>query len=314
MRSVSIWMILWMTAGWGCTPDPVETDLLIPVSFTAVPAGLALTQARTRHIEIRLRGVPSRIRQMESRNLIYPVDLFADLASDPAGGPISISPGFYAIPFISERLGLSPGVDILKTVPSFIQVQLDREIQRTLPVEAVLDGVPAEGFEVGEKTCDPGQVTLQGPASLLGGLEMIRTKPVSVDGLDVSLSKKGSLDMDDLPGIRIADVLVTVNLDIRQTVVTRTLKGVPVNAVNFSGPCRVTPHEMDVTLKGPLLIMDRIKNPSELKVSIDLDGLAPGVYVRPVVINVPVGLMLVDAGPENFTITIEQDGTDAAGD
>ena len=72
--------------GAGCTTEPVETDLLLPVDFTNTPGGMVLTYRHTDKITVRVKGVPKRLEQIETETLLYPADLYTDLAFDPVGG------------------------------------------------------------------------------------------------------------------------------------------------------------------------------------------------------------------------------------
>ncbi len=288
----------------GCTPEPMETDLLVPVKFAAMPSGLAKTDFHTQNIEVRVKGSARQIRRVESLNLTYLVDLYADLTSDPADGGAFISPSFYAIPVIKERLAIPSGVEITQITPGFITVQLDREETCTLPVEVVLTGEPAVGYEVGQVKSDPAEVPLTGPESMLKKITQLKTKPVDITGADADLQKAGSLDFDDM-GFQMPASLVTVAVSIRKKIDTRTYPGVPVTVRNGPSTVQITPPQVEITLKGPV---NGLKNNSDdvgLQVYIDLKDLPAGVYVRPAVISVPVGLVLVNAKPENFTVKIE---------
>jgi len=297
-----IFVLLFLVAG--CTPEPVETDLLVPVNFADMPAGLIQTEFYTQNIEVRVRGTLGKIRRVEALNLTYLVDLYADLTSDPADGTAFIPPGFYAIPVIKKRLAPPPGVDIIHVKPAYITVELDRKEIRSLPVTVVLTGEPAMGYEVAHTKSEPATVALTGPESLFKKITGIQTKPVDITGADADLKKTGSLDIDAL-GVSTAASLVTVMVAIQEKITTHTYAAVPITTRNGPPRVQISPPEMKIILKGPV---NRFKDKGvdmDFQVYIDLKDLPDGVYVRPAVINVPVGLMLVDAKPENFTVTIK---------
>ena len=79
----------------GCTADPVETDLLLPVDFSNVPDNMVLTRFHTDKIEIKVRAAPELIDAIQVQNTRYLVDIFTDLSFDPAGDTVSIEPGEY---------------------------------------------------------------------------------------------------------------------------------------------------------------------------------------------------------------------------
>ena len=289
----------------GCTPEPVETDLLVPVKFSAMPSGLAKTSFHTHSIEVRVKGSLRQIHRVEALNLTYLVDLYADLTSDPADGAAFISPSFYAIPVIKDRLAIPPGVQITQITPAFITVQLDRKLTRAVPVEVVLAGEPAMGYEVAHAKADPEILALTGPESVLKKITVIQTKPVDITGADDTLKKAGAVDLDALE-TSMPNTLVTVSVAIRKQIVTHTYTGVPVTIRNASlSGVEITPPDIEITLKGPVNVFKNNSDLPDFQVYIDLKDLSSGVYVRPAVIAVPVGLVLVEAKPENFTVKIK---------
>jgi len=288
----------------GCASEPVETDLLVPVKFADMPAGLIQTDFYTRSIEVRVRGSLDQIHRVEALNLTYLVDLYADLTSDPVDATAFIPPAFYAIPVIKERLATPPGIEIIHVKPAYITVELERKEIRSLPVTVVLTGEPAMGYEVAHTKSEPITVVLTGPESLFRKITSIQTKPVDITGADADLKKMGSLDIDAL-GFSTAASLVTVMVAIQEKITTHTYGAIPVTTRNSPPSVQISPPEMQIILKGPV---NRFKDKGvdgDFQVYIDLKDLPAGVYVRPAVINVPVGLMLVDAKPENFTVTIK---------
>ena len=296
--------LLLSMGGAGCTPEPVETDLLVPVIFSDMPRGLTRTAFYTRHIEVRIKGAPDQVQRTGNRNLTYLVDLYADVASDPAAGGLPISPGFYFVPVIKGRLAIPAGIDILQVTPEFITVQLDRQEIRQLPVAVVVAGSPAAGYVVDQISCEPDTVTLTGPASVVKKYDQIATKPVDISGTADVLRKTGSLDLSEQQ-LSVSPSLVAVTVTVKEEIETRTFTGLAVAVRNGPSTVEIAPSCIRLTLKGPVNAFKERRIPQELKVYIDLEGVATsGVYVRPAVINVPVGLMLVDADPENFTVTV----------
>ena len=304
MKSLHYMICLLFLLVAGCTPEPVETDLLVPVKFSAMPSGLAKTSFHTHSIEVRVKGSLRQIHRVEALNLTYLVDLYADLTSDPADGAAFISPSFYAIPVIKDRLAIPPGVQITQITPAFITVQLDRKLTRAVPVEVVLAGEPAMGYEVAHAKADPEILALTGPESVLKKITVIQTKPVDITGADDTLKKAGAVALDAL-GTSMPDTLVTVTVAIRKKIVTHTYAAVPVIIRNASSDVEITPPDIEITLKGPLNVFKNNSDLPDFQVYIDLKDLATGVYVRPAVIAVPVGLVLVEAKPENFTVKIK---------
>lgn len=67
----------------------------------------------------------------------------------------------------------------------------------------------------------------------------------------------------------------------------------------------VAPLKIRLTIKGGHDMLNRKGIKDEIKVSIDVKGLKPGIYVRSAVIDLPLELIMTDAEPEIFTVKIE---------
>ena len=87
----------------GCSTEPVETDLLLPVEFSSIPLNLILTSPSVDKLEIRVRGNSEQIEKIKTIDLKYFVDLYTDLASDPAGEKVFIDPRIYYIPVLKKE-------------------------------------------------------------------------------------------------------------------------------------------------------------------------------------------------------------------
>ncbi|HEY8487949.1 MAG TPA: CdaR family protein [Thermaerobacter sp.] len=63
--------------------------------------------------------------------------------------------------------------------------------RKTVPVQARLAGTPAEGFEIGNITIEPAEVTVRAREErLLQDLEFLQTEPVDIGGLDETVTRE----------------------------------------------------------------------------------------------------------------------------
>lgn len=168
-------------------------------------------------------------------------------------------------------------------------VAVDR-VGRTVSIVPNIQGVPADGFRVGNPRVSPPSVTVDGPADVLAQLIVVSTIPIDVTGrseafsvFDVALS---------LPaGTRVVDrnpVNVEVPIDAEQQ---RQQVGVfRVNPINTESGLRVigiTPPEISVTVSGSLARIRQL-SANDIQVQVDLRGLGVGTYtLTPVVIAPP---------------------------
>ncbi len=102
-----------LSLNFGCTVEPIETDLLLPVDFSNIPDGMVLAYHPTVKIQIRIQADPRLIEVMNKQTILYPADLYTDLEFDPAGDSNSIEPGDYMLPVDKTRIPMDPGIKIL---------------------------------------------------------------------------------------------------------------------------------------------------------------------------------------------------------
>ena len=288
----------------GCNTEPVETDLLFPVEFSNIPENMVLTEFHTDKIEIRIRAAPRLMERLNTETLRYPVDLYTDLAFDPAGDFDSIEPGEYLIPVFKKRIPMSPGIKILNIKPSYVSVRLEKKVHKFFQVKVPFTGTPAQGYTALEATADPPGVELTGPASVIESIFELRTKPIDLTNVNEGFKKKIPLDLEDPSIVSFPDQVVTVTVPVEQQLVSKTIENIPVLAWNSTFPVKIEPAGITVSIKGPFEKLSKKEVLSRIYAYIDLKGIKPGVYVRHAYINIPVDLTMTDANPQVFTIKI----------
>ncbi|MCK5099529.1 MAG: YbbR-like domain-containing protein [Desulfobacteraceae bacterium] len=282
----------------------METDLLLPVEFSSIPLNLILTSPSVEKLEIRVRGNPKQIEAIKTMNLKYSVDLYTDLASDPAGEKVFLDPRIYYIPVIKKRIFIPPGVKILTVKPSYIKVGLEQKIVKTFSVSVPYTGKEASGYVALSARIEPSEVTLTGPESAIKSIKNLKTKPVDLTKANESFKKKMPVDLKGL-NTKSEPAIVTVFIPIEKKQITKVFKNLSIELKNAKPEDSVSPSTIVLTIKGGHDILDRKEIKEKIKVSIDVKGLAAGVYVRRAVINLPLEMIMINAQPEIFTVKIE---------
>ncbi|MBI9089580.1 MAG: YbbR-like domain-containing protein [Desulfobacterium sp.] len=289
----------------GCSPEPVETNLLVPLGFSSPPSNLVKMPSHATNLEIRIKGSSRLIKRASQEDLSYLVDLYTDLALDPAGTASTIDPGLYSIPVMEERIPLHPRIDIISITPSFITVRLEKKLVKRLPVHVPYTGKPAPGYTVLDAATDPMVVEVIGAESALDALTFILTKPVDISNARENFKKNLPLDLDFSATVETATAMVVATVPIVETIVTQTFEQIPITTKNAPPKTTIVPATMEIKVKGPHNTLKKSGFTEQFRIYIDLEGLTPGVYVRRAVIELPVGLILADTRPELFTVTIE---------
>lgn len=297
-----LFLCLFFTSG--CTTEPVETDLLFPVDFSNIPENMVLTEFHTDKIEIRIQTTPRLMERINKESIRYPVDLYTDLAFDPAGDFDSIEPGEYLIPVYKKRIPMSPAIKILNIKPSYLSVRLEKKVRKTFRIKVVYSGTPAQGYAALEATAEPPSIELTGPASVIESIVELKTKPIDLSNIHEGFKKKIPLDLEDPSIVSSPHQVVTVMVPVEQQLVSKTIENIPILVWNAAFPVTIEPPGITVSIKGPFEKVSNKEVLSRIYSFIDLKGMKPGVYVRHAYINIPVDLIMTDASPQMFTIKI----------
>ncbi|MCP4673784.1 MAG: YbbR-like domain-containing protein [Desulfobacula sp.] len=292
----------------GCTTEPVETDLLLPVYFANVPDNMILTDFHTDKIEIKIQAAPKLMELINKENIRYTVDLYTNLEFDPAGASDSIEPGAYLIPVELKRIPMNPGIKILSVEPSYLSVQLEKKIDKTFKISIPYEGLPAKGYIALEAIINPNHVTLSGAAPFINSITNLKTKPIDLANVKKTFQKNIPLDLNNPSLISSPDHIISVKIPIVQQLVSKTIENIPIQIYNYPAPAHsanIEPAKITIKIKGLFEELNNKKIMDQIYAFIDMKDLKPGVYARHAYINIPVELIMTDAIPQVFTIKIE---------
>ena len=268
-----------------------ETMIFIPVDSGQIPAELTITGPSLKGIEVYVRGPKSAVRILSNLKIRYVLDLSG------------VHVGINSIPIKKDRIILPEGISIVKINPTFLTVTIDNKIKKELPVKILFFGKSATGFTVSGAIAKPSSVTLQGPESILGPMDKILTKPIEISGLSESFKKEVALDLvEDLEIISPSEIIFA-EISIEEKIVTQSFH-IQVEGKNCPFSYMITPPAINIQVKGPVHIIEKLHTEKWITVYVDLKGLSPGTYVKRATITLPVKTSLISVTPEMFTIKI----------
>jgi YbbR domain-containing protein len=146
----------------------VERVMRAPVEFQNLPAGLELVGIPPDTVEVRLRGSSGALSRMASGDMAAVLDL---RMARPGRRLFHVTPTQITVPY---------GIEVVQVGPSTLTVEFEMTGFRTVPIQPVIEGKPADGFEVTKVTTEPQTVEVTGPENALKRLENAVTEPVSV--------------------------------------------------------------------------------------------------------------------------------------
>ncbi len=205
--------------------------------------------------------------------------------------------------FADDEFEVPPGIQITQVAPASIQLRWAERIERTLRVQADIQGEPPEGSVLAEPpSVRPQEVRLVGPAELVSSLRVARTQPVSLDNIDLGRHTR-RVPLASLPEhVRaLNNAPIAVELHIVEDLTERTLPGV---SVTFEGgEATSETGAVTFTLRGPPSSVDLI-DPASLAAIADVSGLPEdGGSIALVARGVPAGVEVLSIEPSHVDAT-----------
>jgi YbbR domain-containing protein len=274
--------------------DPLTSKTVpIQVDKGTPPTGLQIGEAQLSVQQAVIRGpssVVARVVAAVARVTIQPSGLNVDadiplVAVDAVGTvvtPVDIVPETV---HVKIRVG-SPGAE------------------KSVPVNPVIIGTPASGYEYGEITVTPSAVTVTGDASDLALLAAADTVPLSISGATADVTRTVDLALPaNVDPVGATQVLVTVKIN--AVAGTQTFSaGLLLAGARDDRIYNLSTDRVTVVLGGPVSQLDNL-DPATFTASVDVAALAPGVHQVPVVVgNLPVDLTAVSISPPTVTVTV----------
>lgn len=269
-----------------------EADIFIPVHPENIPSGMTLSVPFPKGIEIRISGSKSSVKSLKDHNLQYKLDL-----SDVNIGDLSM-------PINKDLISLPSDVTITQTSPPALNITVEKESIKIVPVKVSILNKPAAGHLISQLTAIPASVTLKGPKSLLDPLNEIQTKPIDINRSSESFKKETTLDLaEGIQNISPSET-VLIEITVLEKIDIRTFQDVPVKGLNTGYTYHIFPSSIEIQVKGPVKSIDQLDADKSIKVHIDLKELDPGIYVKPAIIVLPVDISLIKVEPKIFTVEI----------
>lgn len=168
-------------------------------------------------------------------------------------------------------------------IPSNVQVNLSIVQQggyRDLAVKVLTVGTPASGYSLTSVSALPPIVTIYSANSdLITSMPgYVETAYLDLNGAKSDIEKQ--LEITLPPGVTlIGDQSVTVIVGISPIEGSRTISYRPVEWIGLAKgySVEISPQTVDIILSGPIPLLDAL-NFSDVKVQVDLTGLAPGTH------------------------------------
>jgi YbbR domain-containing protein len=190
--------------------------------------------------------------------------------------------------------------------PSSVHVTIlvgNQLTSRTLPLNAIVTGTPATGYELTAVALDTPTVTLEGDADLLQALIKIDTLPLSISGARANVAGSVGLVLPD--GVDVLGVsTVRITATIEATQATRTFSaGIVLSGAQADRTYALSTDQVLVTLGGTAAALAGLQGDA-LVVTADVDGLGAGAHVVNLKTTLPAGITLLAVNPPKVAVMI----------
>lgn len=174
----------------------------------------------------------------------------------------------------SSSSSVTVGVDVYPT----------KELPISTDIEDVVQGTPAEGYEVTSVTIQPEAVTVAADQELLDNLTELLIQPVDVSGLSQTFSQRTRIaTLTDFRDISTEQVYVTVTIEeVQQSAwadVNLTFINIPDDM-----SCTFTSADFRVLVTGPASRVQALTE-SGVEAVVDVSGLSAGEYMLPITVD-----------------------------
>jgi hypothetical protein len=264
----------------------------VKVLYT-LPENRVLMTEPPPEVRVVVRGPGTRLQRFDDRDL-DPIQV--DLRSET--GPL--------LHFDETMVKLPVGLRVASITPSEAKLSFEPRVQRKVPVQPLLEGEPAPGFQVARVSARPAEITVDGARSAVEALLRVPARPLRVVGARAPVREDKALEPPP-PHVRFLDgTTVTVEAEVQPAIVERVFESLPVKMLGMTRmEAAIEPPAARLILRGPSNLLESL---SQSDVSLHVDGQLidlrpPARYVRAVVAGgLPSGVA-AEVQPDSVAIT-----------
>ena len=223
LLSLVVSFCLWLYVITAVSPGSTDTYYNIPIVWEGESVlnenGLMVTAVSSNTVNLKLSGNRSDLSRVNSGNITIKADL--STIREP-GNQIRIT---YSTPSFPGDVASNAFV-IESKEPDSIYVTVVRRVSKTVPIEVVWTGTPAEGFMIDKenRTLDYSEVTVTGPESVVDTIAKA-TITADLEGRRESLSESYHYTLCDENGDPVDAKLITTDVEeVRLDVAIRRVK------------------------------------------------------------------------------------------
>ena len=262
----------------------------VPISYRALPAGLVIVNQRPEFVQIEVRGPRTLLSLLDPDRMVLRLDLSGVTLGQAV---FKIGPEMFNVP---------RQTDVTRISPSQIVLDIDRITDRQVPIHVNVQGQPAAGYRVASARANPSVATVSGPSRFVLHIDNVQTSPVEVNGAKADVAQPVSLappsDRVTITGPQAAEAAVSID----EIIADREFRGLAVEVRDTDYKVKVEPPKIAVTVRGPVNRLTGLDLHGSVYVT--AEDVEPGLRDLPLQIELPDGIQLVRATPDNVRVRI----------
>lgn len=287
-------LIIWTSAAQ--TEDPIRTRFLqVPVNYVGQPTNSTLIRGNTTDsVQVRIEGPDSLLQQLVPDDFTATVDLSQVPFGEATLARVDVTS--------SES-----GVEISFITPSEIEVLLEEEVTRNIPVELDIRGTPGRGHTQGEALIEPPEITVSGPASRVNALDFALVTTFLNNAVETTTDVQQPIFYDVQGRVASTNGLLLSTQTVEVTIPIEESAGFGEKVVNvvWSGEPAEGYRLLGVTADPPSVLVEGRPTQVNLLSSvnteeIDVTGLTES-FEQQAVLNLPTGITV---SPEQASVSV----------
>jgi len=203
------------------------------------------------------------------------------ILADIASGDIAVSLDVAKSRLGENRFFLRPenvkhpfGTEILLIEPSIIKLNVQKKIQKIVPVKLKIEGKPKEGYQIVETSLEPKTVPVIGPEDEVSKIEEAVTESVNVKDRDKSFTVELPLMITSSHISFSAVEKIKAEIRIREINISKKLDNIPVIIMPANYKIDYNPKTVEVILEGPQSAINALDS-KKITAEVDISKLEP---------------------------------------
>ncbi len=274
--------------------EKVDVWIKASLQFSGMPENYIVRDGLLREINVRVRGPKGLVRGLESKSLVYSLDLSG------------LKPGPNVLPIKPEALPLSKTFEVMEVNPPRVELIVDRAATKRLPVKPLWEGILDPDYQLVEVRTKPQEVTIKGPEKILNEIQEVETQVLTLPNATPGVIEE--VTPLNLPSEVEADtgfVDVRLVFGVKLKAFTLTLPLQVVNNTKLKASIR--PEQVTVQVEVPLPVTRQGDVSALISARVVAkDFLGPGSMPVSPEITMPSGSRLLSTTPNLVELTLTE--------